>query len=41
MVWNVLERVQNGTFDLILIKPRSVLQLVIVTGFDSEDLGNF
>lgn len=39
MVWNVLERVQNGTFDLILIKPRSVLQLVIVTGFDSEDLG--
>jgi len=36
MVWNVLERVQNGTFDLILIKPRSVLQLVIVTGFDQR-----
>ncbi len=39
IVWNTLDRVQNGTFDLLLIKPRSVLQMVIVTGFDSEDLG--
>ncbi|GAE90143.1 ABC-2 family transporter protein [Acetivibrio straminisolvens] len=39
MVWNTLERVHDGTFDLLLIKPRSILQMVIVTGFDSEDLG--
>jgi len=39
MVWNTILRVQDGTFDLLLIKPRSVLQMLIVTGFDSEDLG--
>ncbi len=39
MVWNTIQRVQEGTFDLLLIKPRSVLQMIIVTGFDSEDLG--
>jgi ABC-2 type transport system permease protein len=39
MVWNTIMRVQEGTFDLLLIKPRSVLQMLIVTGFDSEDLG--
>lgn len=39
MVWNTIQRVQEGTFDLLLIKPKSVLQMLIVTGFDSEDLG--
>jgi len=39
MVWNTIERVENGTFDLLLIKPCSTLRMVIVTGFDSEDLG--
>lgn len=39
MLWNTLERVQDGTLDLLLIKPRSVLQMLIVTWFDSEDLG--
>lgn len=39
MVWNTIERVREGTFDLLLIKPKSVLFLAIVTGFDSEDLG--
>lgn len=39
IVWNTIERVQEGTFDLLLIKPRSVLHMAIVTGFDSEDLG--
>jgi ABC-2 type transport system permease protein len=39
IVWNTIERVREGTFDLLLIKPRSVLHMAIVTGFDSEDLG--
>jgi len=39
IVWNTIERVQNGTFDLLLIKPKSVLFMAIVTGFDAEDLG--
>ncbi|TYQ16729.1 UNVERIFIED_CONTAM: ABC-2 type transport system permease protein [Acetivibrio alkalicellulosi] len=41
MVWNTIERVREGTFDLILIKPRSVLHMAIVTGFDAEDVGKF
>ena len=39
IVWNTIERVQEGTFDLLLIKPKSALFLAIVTAFDSEDLG--
>jgi ABC-2 type transport system permease protein len=39
MVWNVLNRVQNGSFDILLLKPRSALLMSIVTGFDVEDLG--
>lgn len=39
MVWNTIDRVREGTFDLLLIKPRSILHMAIVTGFDSEDLG--
>ncbi len=39
MVWNTIERVREGTLDLLMIKPRSLLQMLIVTGFDSEDLG--
>ena len=39
MVWNTIQRVQEGTFDLLLIKPRSVLHMLIVTGFDSEVIG--
>lgn len=39
MVWNTLQLVREGLFDLLLIKPRSILHLVIATGFDSEDLG--
>lgn len=39
IVWNTIERVRDGVFDLLLIKPKSVLFLAIVTGFDSEDLG--
>lgn len=39
MVWNTISRVQEGTYDLLLIKPRSILEMSIVTAFDSEDLG--
>lgn len=39
MVWNVLERVREGTFDLLLIKPSSALFMSIVTGIDIENLG--
>lgn len=39
IVWNTIERVRDGTFDLLLIKPKSALFMAIVTGFDSEDLG--
>lgn len=41
MVWNVLARVRDGNFDLLLIKPRSILYLTIATGFDSIGLGKF
>lgn len=39
IVWNTIGRVQEGTFDLLLIKPRSILLMSIATAFDSEDLG--
>ncbi|MDA3850830.1 MAG: ABC-2 family transporter protein [Spirochaetaceae bacterium] len=39
IVWNTIVRVQEGTFDLLLIKPRSALFMALVTGFDAEDLG--
>jgi ABC-2 type transport system permease protein len=39
MVWNTIRRAQEGTFDLLLIKPQPVLFMAIVTGFDAEDLG--
>ncbi len=39
IVWNMMERVREGTFDLLLIRPRSILFLSIATGVDIEDLG--
>jgi ABC-2 type transport system permease protein len=39
IVWNTISRVQEGTFDLLLIKPRSILLMSIASAFDSEDLG--
>lgn len=39
IVWNTTQRVKEGTFDLLLIKPRPVLHMAIATSFDSEDLG--
>jgi ABC-2 type transport system permease protein len=39
IVWNTLFRVREGTYDLILIKPRSVLFMTLITSIDVEDLG--
>ncbi len=39
IVWNTLIRVREGTYDLLLIKPRSVLFMTLLTSIDVEDLG--
>jgi ABC-2 type transport system permease protein len=39
MAWAVTEKVREGTFELILLKPRHPLVMCIVTGFDAEDVG--
>jgi ABC-2 type transport system permease protein len=41
MIFNTLVRIREGTFDLLLIKPRSALFMSIVTAFDTEDIGKF
>jgi ABC-2 type transport system permease protein len=39
LLGNMFERVREGTFDLLLIKPRMVLFMAIVTGIDLESFG--
>lgn len=39
MVYNTLDRVQDGTFDVLLLKPRSALFMTIVTGFSLDGIG--
>ncbi len=39
IIFNTLSKVREGTFDLLLIKPRSTLLMCMVTGYDTEDLG--
>jgi ABC-2 type transport system permease protein len=39
MVWNTLDRVREGTFDILMLKPRSALFMTIVTGFNTEGIG--
>jgi ABC-2 type transport system permease protein len=39
LVGNMFMHVREGTFDLVLIKPRSALFLSIATAIDTEDLG--
>jgi len=39
MVNNTLDRVQSGTFDVLLLKPRSALFMTLVTGFSIDGLG--
>lgn len=40
VVYNTLERVRNGTFDLLLIKPRGSLFMAIITGINLRSLGS-
>jgi len=39
MAWAVSEKVREGTFELLLLKPRHPLILCLVTAYDAEDLG--
>ena len=39
MVWNTSEMIREGTFELLLLKPRHPLVLAVVKSFDAEDLG--
>lgn len=39
MAWSVTEKVREGTFELILLKPRHPLAMCIATSFDAEDVG--
>ncbi|MBN2736641.1 MAG: ABC-2 family transporter protein [Spirochaetales bacterium] len=39
IVWNTIEHIRNGTFDLLLIRPLNPLFMVMLTGIDIKDLG--
>lgn len=39
IIWTTLDRVREGTYDLLLIKPRSPLFMSMINGFDVEDFG--
>lgn len=39
IIWNTLDRVREGTFDLMLIKPVSPLFMSMISGFDVDDFG--
>jgi ABC-2 type transport system permease protein len=39
MAFTLSERVREGTFELLLLKPRHPLAVCIATGFDAEDIG--
>ncbi|MBI4449289.1 ABC-2 family transporter protein [Candidatus Woesearchaeota archaeon] len=39
VIWNTVRKVEAGELDLVLLQPRSTLQMLIATGFDTEDIG--
>ncbi|MDQ0062824.1 ABC transporter permease [Paenibacillus harenae] len=39
MVGTTLSQVREGTFDLLLLRPRPVMMMAILTGFDPDDFG--
>jgi len=39
ILWNTIQRVRRGTFDLFLLKPVSTLWLLVMDSFDEEDVG--
>ena len=40
VIFNTLERVREGTFDLLLIKPRGTLFMAMVTGINLRSVGS-
>lgn len=39
LVWNTLNRVRDGTYDILLIKPSSTLFLSVATNFEPDSIG--
>lgn len=39
IIWNTIMQVRDGTFDLLLIKPRNILFVTLLSGIDIEDMG--
>ena len=39
LVWNTLDRVREGSYDILLIKPSSTLFISIATSFEPDSLG--
>ncbi len=39
LVWNTLNRVREGSYDILLIKPASTLFLSVATNFEPDSLG--
>ncbi|MBD2869338.1 ABC transporter permease [Paenibacillus arenilitoris] len=39
MVGTTLSQVREGTFDLLLLRPRPVMMMAMLTGFDPDDFG--
>ncbi|WP_199620802.1 ABC transporter permease [Paenibacillus alkalitolerans] len=39
IVWNTLHHVREGTYDILLIKPRGALFMTMISGFDIDDFG--
>lgn len=39
IIWNTITQIRDGTFDLLLIKPRNILFMTLLSGIDIEDMG--
>jgi ABC-2 type transport system permease protein len=39
IVWTTIIQIREGTYDLLLIKPRNILFMTLLTSIDIEDLG--
>ncbi len=39
LVWNTLNRVREGTYDILLIKPASTLFMSVATNFEPDSIG--
>lgn len=39
IIWNTLHHVREGSFDIMLIKPRGALFMTMISGFDIDDFG--